>query len=178
MVHLSVCRDSLDRLWWGWFIPISWKGGWSPLSWLMSTLCLLPLIPHVTMRTFALQYIEENNLHQAQPCFGRMQKCQDKTSAKYNTTFIFVRSAPIREEIGKTLDICIINLQSLCMRMFVFWGTMILWKMVMMNYEPAGIVFTVYVLEVPLWCPPSFTCCEAHKPNSLLFSKEVGLVGL
>ena len=71
----------------------------------MSTLRLLPLIPHVTMRTFALQYIEENNLHQAQPCFGRMQKCQDKTSAKYNTTFIFVRSALLREERGKTLDI-------------------------------------------------------------------------
>ena len=43
-----------------------------------------PLIPHVTMRTFALQYIEENNLRQAQPCFGRMQKCQDKTSAVMN----------------------------------------------------------------------------------------------
>ena len=71
----------------------------------MSTLHLLPLIPHVTMRTFALQYIEENNLRQARPCVGRMQKCQDKTSAKYNTTFIFVRSALLREERGKTLDI-------------------------------------------------------------------------
>ena len=57
------------------------------------------------MRTFALQYIEENNLRQARQCFGRMQKCQDKTSAKYNTTFIFVRSALLREERGKTLDI-------------------------------------------------------------------------
>ena len=71
----------------------------------MSTLCLLPLIPHVTMRTFALQYIEENNLRQARPCVGRMQKCQDKTSAKYNTTFIFVGNTPVREERGKTLDI-------------------------------------------------------------------------